>query len=68
MLAFHERCETHTELKLEMYKCTHLFQPPIPGDIYLGYLPLAHILELTSEMTMFVQGVPVGYSRYVAKL
>ena len=36
--------------------------PPIPGDIYLGYLPLAHILELLSEMTMIVQGVPVGYS------
>ena len=28
----------------------------------LGYLPLAHILELLSEMTMLVQGIPVGYS------
>lgn len=36
--------------------------PPKPGDIYLGYLPLAHILELLSEMTMIVQGIPVGYS------
>merc|ERR1711899_169957 len=36
--------------------------PPRPGDIYLGYLPLAHILELLSEMTMIVQGIPVGYS------
>ena len=36
--------------------------PPRPGDIYLGYLPLAHILELLSEMTMLVQGIPVGYS------
>jgi len=35
---------------------------PTPDDIYLGYLPLAHILELLSEMTMVVQGVPVGYS------
>lgn len=35
---------------------------PTPEDIYLGYLPLAHILELLSEMTMIVQGVPVGYS------
>ena len=33
-----------------------------PDDIYLGYLPLAHILELLSEMTMIVQGIPVGYS------
>jgi len=36
--------------------------PPKPDDIYLGYLPLAHILELLSEMTMIVQGIPVGYS------
>ena len=36
--------------------------PARPGDIYLGYLPLAHILELLSEMTMLVQGIPVGYS------
>ncbi len=35
---------------------------PKPDDIYLGYLPLAHILELLSEMTMAVQGVPIGYS------
>ncbi len=35
---------------------------PRPKDIYLGYLPLAHILELLSEMTMVVQGIPVGYS------
>ena len=36
--------------------------PARPGDIYLGYLPLAHILELLAEMTMLVQGIPVGYS------
>ena len=36
--------------------------PPKQDDIYLGYLPLAHILELLSEMTMIVQGIPVGYS------
>ena len=36
--------------------------PPRPNDIYLGYLPLAHILELLSEMTMLIQGIPVGYS------
>jgi long-chain acyl-CoA synthetase len=36
--------------------------PPRDDDIYLGYLPLAHILELLAEMTMIVQGIPVGYS------
>ena len=29
--------------------------PPKSSDIYLGYLPLAHILELLSEFTMIVQ-------------
>jgi long-chain acyl-CoA synthetase len=27
-----------------------------------GYLPLAHVLELLSECTMMMFGVPVGYS------
>ena len=44
-------------------KATHLIgQPKRPGDIYLGYLPLAHILELLSEINVLVQGVPIGYS------
>ena len=29
---------------------------------FSGYLPLAHILELLSENTMMVQGIPIGYS------
>jgi len=31
-------------------------------DVYIGYLPLAHVLELLSECTMLMFGVPVGYS------
>jgi len=33
-----------------------------PDDIYIGYLPLAHVLELLSECTMMMFGVAVGYS------
>jgi len=33
-----------------------------PNDIYIGYLPLAHVLELLSECTMMMFGVAVGYS------
>ena len=41
----------------------HFVADPVrPGDIYLGYLPLAHILELLAENTMMVMGVPIGYS------
>eukprot|EP00088_Acartia_fossae_P061730 TRINITY_DN7423_c2_g1_i1.p1 TRINITY_DN7423_c2_g1~~TRINITY_DN7423_c2_g1_i1.p1 ORF type:complete len:710 (-),score=189.52 TRINITY_DN7423_c2_g1_i1:200-2329(-) len=32
------------------------------SDVYIGYLPLAHVLELLSECTMMMFGVPVGYS------
>jgi len=31
-------------------------------DIYIGYLPLAHILELIAENMMSVFGVAIGYS------
>ena len=36
--------------------------PATPSDIYLGYLPLAHILELLAESCMMTQGIPIGYS------
>ncbi|XP_070213308.1 fatty acid CoA ligase Acsl3-like isoform X2 [Littorina saxatilis] len=31
-------------------------------DIYIGYLPLAHVLELTAEISCLSHGVPIGYS------
>lgn len=31
-------------------------------DIYVAYLPLAHVLELTCESICFLQGIPIGYS------
>lgn len=41
----------------------HFVADPVRrDDIYLGYLPLAHILELLAENTMMVMGVPIGYS------
>ena len=32
------------------------------GDIYIAFLPLAHVLELLAENTMMLFGVKVGYS------
>merc|ERR1719342_1212724 len=32
------------------------------SDMYIAYLPLAHVLELLSECTMLLLGVPIGYS------
>jgi len=35
----------------------------VPGkDIYLGYLPLAHVLELISELAYVIEGISIGYS------
>ncbi|XP_076843714.1 long-chain-fatty-acid--CoA ligase 4b [Brachyhypopomus gauderio] len=33
-----------------------------PQDTYIGYLPLAHVLELTAEMSCLSHGCRVGYS------
>lgn len=33
-----------------------------PEDRYIGYLPLAHILEVCAEMVVFTKGVRIGYS------
>jgi len=35
---------------------------PLPDDMYIAYLPLAHVLELIGESMMVVWGVGVGYS------
>merc|ERR1719334_1730351 len=33
-----------------------------PEDVYIGYLPLAHVLELLGEMICTCWGVSIGYS------
>ncbi|OZC06311.1 putative CoA ligase 4 [Onchocerca flexuosa] len=33
-----------------------------PTDVYIGYLPLAHILEFTAELTCLTHGCRIGYS------
>jgi len=35
---------------------------PLPDDMYIAYLPLAHVLELIGESMMVVWGVGIGYS------
>ena len=32
------------------------------GDTYIGYLPLAHILEVCGEIVCLAKGVKIGYS------
>jgi len=33
-----------------------------PSDVYIGYLPLAHVLELAAENIILMAGARVGYS------
>nr|XP_043621534.1 long chain acyl-CoA synthetase 8 [Erigeron canadensis] len=33
-----------------------------PSDVYIAYLPLAHIFELAAETVMLTAGTPIGYS------
>ena len=33
-----------------------------PKDVYIAYLPLAHVLELLGEMICTAWGVSIGYS------
>uniref|UniRef100_A0A8C3JEY6 long-chain-fatty-acid--CoA ligase n=1 Tax=Calidris pygmaea TaxID=425635 RepID=A0A8C3JEY6_9CHAR len=34
----------------------------LPKDTYIGYLPLAHVLELTAEISCITYGCRIGYS------
>ncbi|XP_020289226.1 long-chain-fatty-acid--CoA ligase 4 isoform X2 [Pseudomyrmex gracilis] len=33
-----------------------------PDDVFLGFLPLAHVFELLAECMCLLNGVPIGYS------
>ena len=51
-----------------VFKCLNSWLYQLNGiqirasDRWIGYLPLAHILELLAEMMMLVFGIPIGYS------
>jgi len=51
---------THKNL-IGTMKCLMFMLKP-KDDIYIGFLPLAHVLELLSENTMLLFGIKVGYS------
>ena len=51
---------THRNLIATMSCLMFMLDPK--DDIYIAYLPLAHVLELLSENTMMLFGIKVGYS------
>ena len=52
---------THRNL-ISTTMCIMFMEPFYSTDVYIAYLPLAHVLELLSECTMMLFGGPVGYS------
>jgi len=46
--------------------CVDVQSPPVllprPHDTYIAYLPLAHVLEMTAEISCVTYGCRIGYS------
>ncbi|KDR82130.1 hypothetical protein GALMADRAFT_240655 [Galerina marginata CBS 339.88] len=57
-------CITHGNLVASISSVTIVFGPHVPaGDVYLAYLPLAHVLEFIVELCALFVGVTSGYAR-----
>ncbi|XP_054158116.1 fatty acid CoA ligase Acsl3-like [Oppia nitens] len=56
---------THKNFLKAIYSYKQLFNSLLESrdqQLYIGYLPLAHILELVTESIMFIVGIRIGYS------
>lgn len=45
-----------------LWKLTCYFCAGSETDTYIGYLPLAHVLELSAELVCISHGCRIGYS------
>jgi len=52
---------THFNLTSALRSCLSNLSPQ-DNDMYIAYLPLAHVLELLGESMMIVWGITIGYS------
>ena len=57
VLTHHNLVSTLTSFLFELDAIT-----PTSEDLYIAYLPLAHVLELIGESMMIMLGVAIGYS------
>lgn len=54
---------SHLNLYTSLKSLFLRLQKLVPGeDVYIAYLPLAHVLELMSEVAYIVEGIKIGYS------
>eukprot|EP00747_Dinoflagellata_sp_TGD_P033670 gnl/TRDRNA2_/TRDRNA2_136774_c0_seq2.p1 gnl/TRDRNA2_/TRDRNA2_136774_c0~~gnl/TRDRNA2_/TRDRNA2_136774_c0_seq2.p1 ORF type:complete len:705 (-),score=162.24 gnl/TRDRNA2_/TRDRNA2_136774_c0_seq2:367-2481(-) len=53
---------THANGAAAAAACENVFAGCMsPTDIYMGYLPLAHIMEMLGELAVFCQGAAIGF-------
>lgn len=53
---------THQNILSVVASASEMFQVVVGEDVYLAYLPLAHILELFAEITLLAMGCTVCYA------
>ena len=58
---------THKNLVATMKSLMFMLNPK-EDDVYIAYLPLAHVLELMSENTMMLFGIKVNTIVYIKAL
>eukprot|EP00246_Nothoceros_aenigmaticus_P003640 TRINITY_DN14813_c0_g1_i1.p1 TRINITY_DN14813_c0_g1~~TRINITY_DN14813_c0_g1_i1.p1 ORF type:complete len:500 (-),score=110.23 TRINITY_DN14813_c0_g1_i1:1452-2738(-) len=52
---------THRNIVSTIGGMSHMVPGLAFGDVYIGYLPLAHVLELSAELTMCASGAAIGF-------
>eukprot|EP00271_Cylindrocystis_brebissonii_P003468 TRINITY_DN1444_c1_g5_i1.p1 TRINITY_DN1444_c1_g5~~TRINITY_DN1444_c1_g5_i1.p1 ORF type:complete len:739 (+),score=146.38 TRINITY_DN1444_c1_g5_i1:183-2399(+) len=52
---------THANLVATSAAFAAVIPYPSPSDVYMAYLPLAHVLELCGEVCMMTLGAQIGY-------
>lgn len=53
---------THKNVLSAVASASEMFQVVVGEDVYLAYLPLAHILELFAELTLLAMGCTICYA------
>lgn len=56
------KCITTVVQGYRYWRCVVFVSMCRPKDTYIGYLPLAHVLEMTAEISCMTYGCRIGYS------
>ena len=53
---------SHNNVATAMLAFSDALGPVYDDDVFIAFLPLAHVLELMCEAICFLSGIPIGYS------